>query len=239
MHAQVVDPVPGFLQDDAGQISQPAEFSFEPQIQAGTQANSTTSNPFAYWHGLQIRPWLHYDGIRNVTLTGSASYIDYFSVPETRNYRYHQWRVTAMGTLKQPLSGGPCIKIRFEWLNFGTSNGAVQHLPRPRIRFGQNLYLGEGGAKPYLGVYEEAIPQFPKPSYSHVTFQGARFFPGGGFRVGGRTTVLAGLRADAKVSSSGSTVTLYYGPAFSVEYNFRRDHPCMRTISGRRLFKDF
>jgi hypothetical protein len=27
------------------------------------------------------------------------------------------------------------------------SHGVVQHLPRVRFRFGQNLYLGEGGSK--------------------------------------------------------------------------------------------
>jgi hypothetical protein len=83
LHAQVVDPIPAFLQDYAGQLRLPAGFSFEQQIQAGTQGNASTSSPFAYWHALQIRPWFHYYGIRNVTLTGSVSYIDYFYVRET------------------------------------------------------------------------------------------------------------------------------------------------------------
>jgi hypothetical protein len=100
----------------------------------------------------------------------------------------------------------------------------VQHLPRLRIRFGQNLYLSEHPTKPYLGIYEEALVQFPQPSYSSVHFQGARFFAGYGFDCGWekRITVLLGFRVEAEVSSSSSTVTLFYGPAFSVEYRFTR-----------------
>ncbi len=240
LHAQVVDPIPGSIQDYAGQLRLPAAFTFEQQIQAGTQGNATTSSPFAYWHALQIRPWLHYDGIRNATFTGSVSYIDYFYIPGTSNYKHHEWRITEMGTLKQPLSAGPLYEqIRFEWLDFRASHGAVEHLPRLRFRFGQNLYLGEGSAKPYLGVYEEAILQFPQPSYSRVRFQGARFFAGGGFRAGAGIAVLVGFKAESEVSTSGSTVNLYYGPAFSIEYNFRRDRPIQENHRRTTAFKDF
>jgi hypothetical protein len=114
LHAQVVDPIPGFLQDYTGQLRLPAEFTFEQEIQAGTH---------------------HYDGIRNVTLTGSLSYIHYFYSPETSNYKHHEWRITAVGTLKQPLSAGSLYEqIRFEWLDFRASHGAVEHLPRLRFR---------------------------------------------------------------------------------------------------------
>jgi hypothetical protein len=88
LNGQKFDPVPGFLQDLSGQFPLPAEFSFEQQIQIGTQGNSTDSNPFAYGHALQFRPWLHYDRIPNTTLTGSVSYIYYFSVPATSYYRH-------------------------------------------------------------------------------------------------------------------------------------------------------
>jgi hypothetical protein len=158
-----LNTVPGFLQDLSGQVPLPADFSLEEQIQIGAQANPTTSNPFAYGHALQFRPWFHYDGIPNTTLTGSASYILYFNVPGTSYYKHPEWRDTLMGTLKQPLHGGsPYEQIRGELLNFHDSHGAVQHLPRVRFRFGQNLYLGEGGAKlrrPYLRLYQEAILQ--------------------------------------------------------------------------------
>jgi hypothetical protein len=107
-----------------------------------------------------------------------------------------------------------------------------------RVRFGQNLYLSEHPSRPYLGVYEEAIAQFPQPSYSNVHFQGARFFAGYGFDYRQRVTVLLGFRAEADVSSSGSTVTLFYGPAFSVEYRLTR-----RQMSEKHqrttAFKDF
>jgi hypothetical protein len=240
LHAQVVDPIPGILQDIAGQLVLPAGFSFEQQVQAATQANSTSANPFSYWHGVQIRPWIHYDGIRNVTLTAGVSYIDYFNVAGTSDYAHHEWRITAMGTLKQPLSGGSVYEqVRFEWLDFHDSHGATQHLPRLRFRFGQNLNLGEGGAKPFLGLYEEAIIQFPQPSYSQDRFEGARFFAGCGFRLGHRATALLGFKAAGEVSSSGSTMTLYFGPAFSIEYNFRRDRPMHENHQRTTAFKDF
>src|SRR5579864_503963 len=168
MSGQTLDPVPGFLQDLSGQIPISADFSLEQQIQIGTQGNSTNSNPFAYGHALQFRPWLHFDGIPNTTLTGSVSYIYYFTVPGTSYYRHPEWRDTLMGTMKQPLHGGSLYEqVRSELLNFHDSHGAVQHLPRVRFRLGQNLYLGEGGSrlnKPYLGLYQEVILQFPQPS---------------------------------------------------------------------------
>ena len=83
-------------------------------------------------------------------------------------------------------------------LNFRDGQGVVQHLPRMRIRFGQNIYFGEGGprlGKPYLGLYQEAILQFPRPSYSHVNFTSARFFVG--FELG--SEVLLGFRAEGDV----------------------------------------
>lgn len=241
--AQTLTPVPGFLQDLAGQFPLPADFSLEQQFQVGTQANPVTASPFAHGHALQFRPWLHYDGIPNTTLTMSVSYIYYFTVPDTSFYRHPEWRDTLMATLKQPLPGGSLYEqIRGELLNFHDSHGKIQHLPRVRVRFGQNLYLREGGSmlgKPYLGLYQEAILQFPSPSYSHLTFSSARFFAGGGFDLGTRTQVLLGFKAEGEVSSSGSTVTLFFGPAFSLEYNFRRHQPIHANHQGTTAFRDF
>jgi hypothetical protein len=242
LRAQTLDPVPGFLQDIAGQTPLPAACSLEQEIQIGTQGNSTNGNPFAYAHGLQFRLWFHYDGFPYTTLTSGVSYISYFTVPGTSYYRHPEWRFTSMGTLKQPLRGGSLYEqIRGELLNFRDSHGAVQHLPRVRFRFGQNLYLGEGGSrlmKPYVGIYQEAILQFPKLSYSHVAFASARFFAGGGFKLRSRAEVLLGFRAEAEVSSSGSTVTLFYGPAFSIEYNFRKV-PMNEKHTRTTAFRDF
>jgi hypothetical protein len=241
--AQTIDPVPGFLQVLAAQFRLPADFSFEQQIQIGTQGNSSVGNPFAYAHGGQFRPWVHYDGIPNVTLTGSVGYIVYFNVPATSYYKHPEWRDTLMGTWKQPLQGSSLYEqVRGELLNFHDSHGVVQHLPRVRTRFGQNIYLGEGRPKvgrPYIGLYQEAIFQFPRPSYSHVTFTSARFFAGGGFALGSQAQVLLGFKAEAAVSSSGSTVTLFYGPAFSIEYNFLRDRPIHENHRRTTAFKDF
>jgi hypothetical protein len=243
LHGQTLEPVPGFLHDLSGQFPLPIDFSLEQQIQIGAQGNSNDGNPFAYGHALQFRPWLHYDGIPNTTFTGSISYIYYFTVPGTSYYRHPEWRDTLMGTLKQPLRGGSLYEqIRGELLNFHDSHGAVQHLPRARFRFGQNLYLGEGGSrvnKPYLGFYEEAILQFPQPSYSRVTFTSARFFTGSGFDLGSRTEVLLGFNAEGEVSSSGSTVTVFFGPAFSIEYNFRRHQPVHENHQRTTAFRDF
>jgi hypothetical protein len=243
LQAQTMNRVPGSIQNLSGQFPISGEFSFEQQIQVGTQGNPSNGNPFAYGHALQFRPWFHFDGIRNVTLTGSVGYIYYFTVPETSYYRHPEWRDTFMGTLKQPLHGGSLYEqIRGEVLNFRDSHGTVQHLPRVRFRLGQNLCLGEGGSKlskAYLGLYQEAILQFPQPSYSHVTFTGARFFVGGGFELGSRTEVLLGFKAEGEVSSSGSTVTLFFGPAFSIEYNFLGRQRMHDNHQRTTAFKDF
>ncbi len=243
LNGQTLDPVPGFLQDLSGQFPLPAEFSFEQQIQVGLQGNSTDGNPFTYGHALQFRPWVHYDRIPNTTLTGSVSYIYYFTVPATSYYRHPEWRDTLMATLKQPLHGGSLYEqIRGELLNFHDSHGVVQHLPRVRFRLGQNLYLGEGGSKlskPYLASYQEAILQFPQPSYSHVTVTSAVIFAGAGFQLGSRTEVLLGFKAEGEVSSSGSTVTLFFGPAFSVSYNFRGRRSMHENHQRTTAFKDF
>jgi hypothetical protein len=237
--AQIVSPTPGFLQDFGGQIAAPAQFSFEPQVQLGMQGTSGSGNPYTYAHGLQLRPWVHYDGIKNVTITGAVSYIYYFTVPGTSYYRHPEWRFTTFGTLKQSLDGGSLYEqLRFELLSFRSSNGDIQQLPRVRARFGQNLYLSEHPSKPYLGLYEEAIAQFPQPSYSRVDFQGARFFAGYGFEYPKRVAVLLGFRAEAEVSSRGSTVTLFYGPAFSVEYRFGKEKINVKH-ERTTAFKDF
>jgi hypothetical protein len=240
---QTVTPVPGFIQDLSGQFPVSDQFSLEQQIQIGSQGTSTNDDPFAFGHALQFRPWVHYDGIPNTTLTGSVSYIYYFTVPGTSYYKHPEWRDTLIGTLKQPLHGGSIYEqIRGELLDFHDSHGAVQHLPRVRFRLGQNLYLGEGWSKlgkPYLGLYQEAILQFPKPSYSHVTFTSAEFFAGGGFELGSRTDVLVGFKAEGEVSSSGSTITLFFGPACSIEYNFRRSRPLHEHHQRTTAFKDF
>jgi hypothetical protein len=243
LRGQTLNSVPGFLQDLAGQFPLTPGFSLEQQIQIGTQGNSSNGNPFGYGHGLQFRPLLHYDAIPNTTLTGSVSYISYFTVPGTSYYRHPEWRDTLMVTLKQPLQGKALYEqIRGELLNFHDSHGVVQHLPRVRVRFGQNLHVGEGGerlSKPYLGLYQEVVLQFPRPLYSHVTFTSARFFAGSGFELGSRTQVLLGFKAEGEVSSSGSAVTLFFGPAFSLEYNFRGDHPVHENHRRTTAFKDF
>jgi len=243
VNGQTLSPVPGFVQDLAGQFPLPADFSFEQQFQIGTQANPSTANPFAYAHGLQFRPWFHYDGIPNTTLTASVSYIYYLAVPKTSYYRHPEWRDTLMATVKQPLPGGSLYEqIRGELLNFRDSHGTIEHLPRMRVRFGQNLYVGEGGlrlSKPYLGLYQEVILQYPKASYSRVTFASARLFAGSGFELGSRTQVLLGFKAEGQVSSSGSTVTLFFGPAFSIEYNFREHQPIHENHQRTTAFRSF
>src|SRR5689334_17989652 len=104
--AQTISPIPGFLHDVGAQIPVPEQFSIEPQLQLGMHGNSGNGNPFAYAHGLQSRLWIHYDAIRNVTLTGAASYISYFTVPGTSYFRHPEWRFTTFGTVKQNLKGG-------------------------------------------------------------------------------------------------------------------------------------
>jgi hypothetical protein len=47
--------------------------SSEPQFRLGLQGNSGNGNPFAYAHALQFRPWVHYDAITNLTITGAMS----------------------------------------------------------------------------------------------------------------------------------------------------------------------
>jgi len=86
--AQTISPTPGFLQDVGAQIPVSEQFSFEPQFQLGLQGNSSNGNPFAYARALQFRQWIHYDGITNTTITGAVSYIYYFTVPGTSNYRH-------------------------------------------------------------------------------------------------------------------------------------------------------
>lgn len=238
LHAQTLDPLPGSITDISGQITVPGNFLFEQQIQAGTQGVDNNNNPFAFWHAVQIRSWLHYDRIRDTTLTGGLSYIDNFKIPGTSNYEHPEWRVTALGTLKQSFDSNSIYEqMRFELLNFRDSHGVTQHLPRLRFRFGQNYYLGNGRSKPYIGVYEEAVLQFPQASYSSVHFQGLRFFAGYGFKWGPRTEFIMGFKAGEEVSTSGKTATVYLGPAFSIEYKFRRD--TNEKHSRTTAFKDF
>jgi len=47
-----------------------------------------------------VRPWIHHDGIGNVTVTGAVTYICYIIVPGTSYYRHPEWRLTTFGALK-------------------------------------------------------------------------------------------------------------------------------------------
>jgi hypothetical protein len=237
--AQSISPTAGAIQDFSAQAALPQQFSVEPEIQYGTQGTSIYANPFAYSHGVQNRLWVHYDGFRDLTITASPSYIYYFAVPGTSNYRHPEWRFTVLGTLKQRFWGASLYEqARFELLDFRAGNGDVQHLPRMRLRVGQNIHLAERRSKPYLGFYEEAITQYPQASYSGVHFQGARFFGGCGFDYRKRASVLVGFKAEAEVSNSGSTVTLFYGPVFSLQYNLGRGEPNEKH-KRTTAFKDF
>ena len=235
---QTLSPIPGSIQDVSSAAPLTESVSFELQIQNGAQGNPGNANPFAYEHGTQVRPWTHYDGIRDVTITSALSYVYSYTVPGDSAYKHPEWRFTTFGTLKQALTGGSLYEqVRFELLNFRASHSDVQHLPRLRLRFGQNLFLSEGSTKPYLGMYEEAILQFPQPSYTRVHFQGARFFAGYGFDYK-KAKILLGFKTEAEVSSSGSTVTLFYGPVFSIDYRLTK-----RSVSEKHArttaFKDF
>jgi len=237
--AQTVSPTPGSIQDVSTEIPLPENFILEPQLQNGSQGSSISGNPLAFEHGSQFRPWLHYEAIPRITLTGSLSYIYAFTVPGTSYDKHPEWRVTAFATAKQKYAGSSTYEqLRFELLNFRATNGDVQHLPRVRARFGQNLFLSESRWKPYLGVYEEAILQFPQPSYSGVHFEGARFFAGYGFEYGEKARFLVGFKAEAEVSTNGSSVTLFYGPVLSVSYNFT-SRPVNEKHRRTTAFKDF
>ena len=96
---------------------------------------------------------------------------------------------------------------------------------RIRFRFGQNLHLGEGRdrlGKAYLGFYQEIVLQFPRPSYSHVTFTSAASFRGEWIRIRLEDRSSLGIKAEREVSSSGSAINVFFGPAFSVSITFGR-----------------
>ena len=131
--AQTLSPTPGSIQDLSTEIPLPEKFILEQQFQNGSQGSSTTGNPFAFEHGSQVRPWLHYEAIPSITITGSLSYIYSYTVPGTSYDKHPEWRATAFATAKQKFAGGSTYEqARFELLNFRATNGDVQHLPRVR-----------------------------------------------------------------------------------------------------------
>jgi hypothetical protein len=140
--AQTVTTTPASIQDLSSAVPVNETFSFEPQIQNRVQGNSTNGNPFAYEHATQIRPWLHYDGIPDTTITSAVSYIYYYTVSGTSYTKHLEWRFTTFGTLRQSLSGGPLYEqLRFELLNFRASNGRVTHISEwPHAEIHELLY---------------------------------------------------------------------------------------------------
>jgi hypothetical protein len=169
--AQTVNPTPASIQDLSSAIPVSETFSFEPQIQNGVQAIPPTAT-------LRIRTCDADSTLATLRRhPGSddylaVSYIYYFTVPGTSYTKHLEWRFTTFGTLRQSPSGGSLYEqLLFELLNFCAGNGDVQHLPRVRFRLGQNLYLSEGRSKPYLGLYEEAIVQFPQLLLRLLSYQ--------------------------------------------------------------------
>jgi hypothetical protein len=89
LSAQSVSPTPGSTQDVVVQVSL-GQFTFEQQFQSGTQGGFGTASPFACGDGAQVRPWLHYDGIPHMTITGAVSYIYSSRVPGACDYRHQE-----------------------------------------------------------------------------------------------------------------------------------------------------
>jgi hypothetical protein len=202
-------------------------FSGQLDFQVVTQSAyiDQNANPFNYVQRVHIRPWLHHGGFKNTLWSFSTSYIKKFEVHPTGLKPSQEIRVTAMGTFTQPKEFGSLYEqVRFEIRNIRNNEGAWSHIPRFRVRFGQNVNVGKSEKKPHITIYEELML---KVQEHQKAYDIGRVFIGYGWNAKPKLLVTAGFIAQAALRSNGQDLDVYFGPSVAFKYTFGnpKGHP--------------
>src|SRR5215467_1925188 len=140
--------------------------STQLDLQLVTQGAYDNKNPFAYAQRLTARPWIIYNGFKNMKIWLGYTDMKKYEIKSAGNYATHEQRITVMGTFAQKLPKGSMFEqLRVEEKWFDDKNGNPQAYPRLRMRFGVNHFLSQHAAKPLfrapnLSYYFELMIKF-------------------------------------------------------------------------------
>lgn len=196
-------------------------FSAQGDLQLITQSLyvSENANPFRDVQRLAIRPWVHYEVSDRTELTFGTSYLRYYEIPQVGAKAKDEVRVTLMGLFTQPLTVGSVYEqVRMELRNT-RDEGADDwsHVPRLRLRFGQNYTFSKSIHKPRINVYQEVAFKYQRGTKALDSFRGYLAY---GYKPRPPVSLTAGLLLKATLKSSGKSFDAYFGPSISLRYTF-------------------
>jgi len=193
--------------------------SGQVDFQLYTQSDDVkvNANPFRYVQYIHIRPYLHYNGFKNIQVSFSPSYMRRFAIPSFGTGASDEFRLTGMATFTQPQRFGSVYEqARVELRNTRDDAGSWSHVPRFRFRFGQNFDLAKESIKKHrIAAYEEILFKYRKGSKA---FDSVQLYIGYGFNPRPDVMMSAGFLTQMQLKSSGRDFDFYFGPSVSVRY---------------------
>jgi hypothetical protein len=204
-------------------IAFPIQGRFSGQIdtQIFTQGGYTDvdANPFHYLQYVHIRPYIHYNGFRNIQLSFSPSIRWKQAVPATGGSGNTEIRIAGLAKFTEPRSFGSVYQqFRVELRNIRDETGNWSHTPRFRFRLGQNFNIrGDSPKKFRFNSYEEILIKYQKGSKA---FDSAQFYFGYGFSPRHAVSLSMGVLTEMQLKSTGTDVDVFFGPSISVRYTF-------------------
>jgi hypothetical protein len=200
--------------------------SGQTDIQTVTQGTYDNGNPFAYMQRFVLRPWLIYDGLKNMKLYLGYARNKKYAIEEAGNYETLERRLIVMGAFAQKMPKGTMFEqVRFEMKFFDDRDGVARTIPRLRARYGINHYLRQRDKErpffkaPNISYYAEIMFKFPSKSYAKERFDILRqsvYYSGG---VTKNLHFLLGIIAQMQLRTNGKQFDVYYGPIMSFRFN--------------------
>ena len=202
------------------------KYTGQLDIQTVTQGAylGVNNNPFAYWQRLHFRPWLQYHPNKTVLLATSLSYMKRYAIPPTGAKRGDEVRFTVMANFTQPKRWGSLYEqVRGEIKN-NRKDGTPgwTHVPRVRLRFGQNFNVKE--------ERQQKIVSYAEIMFKHQAhtkgFDIGRVFGGYSLAFNPKLALTAGFILQWQLKSNGTDVDVYFGPSVAMRWTFgNHKHP--------------
>jgi hypothetical protein len=204
------------------------DFSGQIDTQIFTQGGYTDvdANPFHYLQYVHIRPYIHYNGFRNIQLSFSPSIRWKYPVPVTNGSGNTEIRLAGLAKFIEPRSFGSVYQqFRVELRNIRDDSGNWSHTPRFRFRVGQNFNVrGDSPKKFHFNSYQEILIKYQKGAKA---FDSAQFYFGYGFNPKPAISLSMGVLTEMQLKSSGTDVDVFFGPSISVRYTFGKSRKNM------------
>ena len=199
--------------------------STQADVQLVTQGTYTVKDPWTDVQRFAIRPWIIYNGFKNLKLWLGYTQMRKYAIPEMGNYETTERRLTVMGTFAQKMPKGSLFQqVRYEQKWFDDKTGRLVTYPRLRLRFGVNHFLAQHSAHPTfvapnISYYFELMLKFAPASYANNHFDIYRQMVYYSAGLSKRVFFLAGMLAQLQLRSNDTQFDIYFGPMILLKYN--------------------